>query len=106
MGRRDGGAGLVQDQRGLQWLRIQSSSWLHPRRLPVMNRQEDRLSLGAGDGDHQHPGSASLHLLQPPKLRCKSYQTSPTAGYPSLCCCGPGRFGDIDQERNKLFTTE
>ena len=25
MGRRDGGTGLVQDQRGLQWLRIQSS---------------------------------------------------------------------------------
>ena len=25
MGRRDGGAGLVQDQRSLQWLRIRSS---------------------------------------------------------------------------------
>ena len=95
MGLRDGGAGLVQDQRGLQWLRIQSSSWLHPRRLPVMNRQEDRLSLGAGDGDHQHPGSASLHLLQPPKLRCKSYQTSPTAGYPSSTVIRDRAFLDL-----------
>ena len=58
--------------------------WLHPKRLPGMNRQGGATkSPGAGDENHQHQGSASLHLPQPPKLRCESYQTSPTAGHPS-----------------------
>ena len=102
--------------------------WLHPHRVPGTKRQGGAmLSLGAGE-NHQHEGSAQ-HPRQPPKLRCKSYQTSPKAGYPSakwqsriirdrsypgsrglaycisvtaaLCYCGPGQFRDINQRKKQ-----
>ena len=59
-------------------------AWLHPQRWPGMNRQGGAtlrlvLVMESTSTKAQHHYRSCSH----PKLRCKSYQTSPTASDPS-----------------------
>ena len=75
--------GLVEDQQGLQWLRIGQAGWRFdegtfggqtslaaPTPHAWDEPEQRRKATVLVDGNHQHQGPASLRFRQQPKLRC------------------------------------